>query len=98
MKTTIRDIEPKYIEEIARRCKELQSKTGQKWSKNDYLKCLIENDFHSPLVNYKKDQFDQAIEHFGAIMEENTQALEKYTETTNKLISILINGEGGEDH
>lgn len=98
MKTTIRDIEPKYLEEISRRCSELKSKTGQKWSQNDYLKCLIENDFHSPLVNYKKDQFDQAIEQFGEILEHNTQALEKYTETTNKLISILIDHEGGAEN
>lgn len=95
MKITVRDIEPKYIEEISRRCAELKSRTGQKWSQNDYLKCLIENDFHSPLVNYKKDQFDKSIEHFGDILEHNTQALEKYTETTNKLISILIDHDGG---
>lgn len=98
MELRARNIEPKYVEEISRRCSELENKTGQKWSHSDYLKCLIENDFHSPLINYKKDHFDRAIEHFGDIMEQNTQALEKYIETTNKLISILIDHEGGADH
>lgn len=98
MKATIRDIGPKYIEEISRKCAELRNKTGQKWSQNDYLKCLIKNDFHRPLVNYKEVQFDQAIEHFGEIIERNTQALVEYIETTNRLISILINHEEGEDH
>lgn len=98
MELRARNVEPKYVEEISQRCSELKSKTGQKWTQNDYLKCLIENDFHRPLVNYKKDQFDQAIDRFGVIIEQNTQALEKYTETTNKLISILIDHEGGADH
>lgn len=95
MELRARNVAPKYVEEISRRCEELKSKTGQKWSHSDYLKCLIESDFHRPLVNYKKDQFDLAIEHFGEIMEQNTQALEKYIETTNRLISILIDYEGG---
>ncbi|MGK0607104.1 hypothetical protein ACSFCM_17805 [Enterococcus gilvus] len=98
LQVKVRNISPKYIEEIFQRCAELSTKTGQKWTQNDYLKCLIERDFHRPLVNYKKDQFDQAIDCFGVIIEQNTQALEKYTETTNKLISILIDHEGGEDH
>lgn len=96
MELRARNIDPKYVEEISRRCKELKNKTGQKWTKNDYLKCLIENDFHRPLIDYKKDHFDQAVDHFGNILEQNTQALEKYTETTNRLISILIDHDGGE--
>lgn len=98
MEVKIRSVSPKYVDEITKRCAELTSRTGKKWSQNDYLKCLIESDFHRPLADYKKDQFDQSIEHFGEIIGRNTQTLEKYIETTNKLLLILIDHEGGTDY
>ena len=58
MDILVRNIDPKVISEIDRRCQELTTKTGKKWSRNQYLKILIENDFDHALMNYKKDQFD----------------------------------------
>lgn len=98
MKLTIRDIEPKYVEEISRRCAELKEKTDQKWSQNDYLKALVQNDFHQPLIDYKKDKFDKTIEHFTDIIAHNTRIVEEYIDTTNKLIAILIGEESGEEN
>ncbi|HAQ4163036.1 TPA: hypothetical protein M4J85_002759, partial [Enterococcus faecium] len=64
MDLLIRNIEEKYINKIDKRCEELTVKTGKKWSRNQYLKVLIENDFDHALLNYKKDQFDRLLEKF----------------------------------
>ncbi|HCR3784834.1 TPA: hypothetical protein ON707_001098, partial [Enterococcus faecium] len=52
MNVKIRDLDPKFISEIDRRCVELSNRTGNKWSRNDYLKLLVENDFDRPLMEY----------------------------------------------
>ena len=54
MDILVRNINPKIITRIDKRCQELTTKTGKKWSRNQYLKILIENDFDHELMNYKK--------------------------------------------
>ena len=92
MDILVRNIDPKVISEIDRRCQELTTKTGKKWSRNQYLKILIENDFDHELMNYKKDQFDLLFEKFIAIQAENTNILNDYVHTNNQLIETLIGG------
>ncbi|MFB8449821.1 hypothetical protein ACFC3P_12395 [Enterococcus thailandicus] len=93
MDTIVRDIDPKYVREIDRRCQDLKEKTGQYWSRNDYLKLLIENDFERPLMDYKKDQFDQLLEKFSDVQFKNTKVLEEYTDSVNHLIRLLTDEE-----
>ncbi|HBL2257018.1 hypothetical protein [Enterococcus sp. DIV0996a] len=90
MDIIIRDINTKYINEIDKRCEELRKKTDSKWSRNDYLKLLIENDFERPLMDYKKDQFDRLLEKFTDVQLYNTKVLEAYTNEVNNLIELLI--------
>ncbi|WVE60048.1 hypothetical protein VXJ28_00805 (plasmid) [Enterococcus faecium] len=90
MDLLIRNIEEKYINKIDKRCEELTVKTGKKWSRNQYLKVLIENDFDYALLNYKKDQFDRLLEKFVDIQTYNTKTLEEYIATNNQLIGLLI--------
>ncbi|WP_423778645.1 hypothetical protein, partial [Enterococcus faecium] len=80
------------VAEIDKRCQELTNKTGNKWSRNTYLKILIENDFDRALMHYKKDQFDLLLEKFIAIQEKNTETLNEYVRTNNQLIETLIGG------
>jgi hypothetical protein len=90
MDLLIRNIEEKYINKIDKRCEELTVKTGKKWSRNQYLKVLIENDFDHAFLNYKKDQFDRLLEKFVDIQTYNTKTLEEYIATNNQLIGLLI--------
>lgn len=90
MDIIIRDINTKYINEIDKRCEELRTKTDSKWSRNDYLKLLIEKDFERPLMDYKKDQFDRLLEKFTDVQLYNTKVLEAYTNEVKNLIEILI--------
>lgn len=90
MDILVRNINPKIITRIDKRCQELTTKTGKKWSRNQYLKVLIENDFDHALLNYKKDQFDRLLEKFVDIQTYNTKTLEEYIATNNQLIGLLI--------
>ncbi|PSD34055.1 hypothetical protein, partial [Acinetobacter radioresistens] len=77
---------------IDKRCQELTKRTGEKWSRNKYLKDLIESDFDRQLTTYKKDQFDLLLDKFIAIQTENTQLLSEYVYTNNQIIEMLIGG------
>ncbi|EMW5573768.1 TPA: hypothetical protein U2L08_003062 [Enterococcus faecium] len=92
MNILIRNIDPKIITQIDKRCQELTNKTGKKWSRNQYLKVLIENDFDRKLMAYRKDQFDLLLEKFIDIQAINTQVLSDYIHTNNQLIKTLIGG------
>ncbi|HBH5551580.1 TPA: hypothetical protein KTX20_002877, partial [Enterococcus faecium] len=54
MDILVRNIDPKFVATIDKRCQELTNKTGEKWSRNKYLKVLIESDFDRQLTTYKK--------------------------------------------
>lgn len=92
MDILVRNINPKIITRVDKRCQELTTKTGEKWSRNKYLKVLIENDFDHALMDYKKDQFDLLLEKFIDIQVKNTETLNDYVHTNNKLIETLIGG------
>lgn len=101
MNVKIRDLNPKFISEIDRRCVELSNRTGNKWSRNDYLKLLVENDFDRPLMEYKQDKFDQLlnqlIDKFSFVQSHNTKVLEEYICQNNQIIELLIEqSRGGE--
>lgn len=40
MDILVRNIDPKFVATIDKRCQELTNKTGEKWSRNKYLKVL----------------------------------------------------------
>ena len=92
MDILVRKIDSKVIAKIDKRCQELTNKTGKKWSRNRYLKVLIENDFDHALMNYKKDKFDLLLEKFIDIQAKNTETLNEYVRTNNQLIETLIGG------
>ena len=101
MEVRIRNVDEKIVREIDRRCDELSNRTGNKWSRNDYLKLLVENDFDRPLMEYKQDKFDQLlnqlIDIFSFVQSHNTKVLEEYIRQNNQIIELLIEqSRGGE--
>ncbi|HCU82129.1 MAG TPA: hypothetical protein DGQ36_04415 [Enterococcus sp.] len=97
MDLILRNIDSKYVTEIDQRCKELSNRTGNKWSRNDYLKLLVENDFDRPLMEYKKEKFDQLLEKFSEIQSYNTKILEEYVSQNNRILEILIEQNRGSE-
>lgn len=97
MDLILRNIDSKYVTEIDQRCKELSNRTGNKWSRNDYLKLLVENDFDRPLMEYKQEKFDQLLEKFSEIQSYNTKILEEYVSQNNRILEILIEQNRGSE-
>ncbi|HBM8864976.1 TPA: hypothetical protein L0031_002972 [Enterococcus faecium] len=49
MDILVRNIDPKFVATIDKRCQELTNKTGEKWSRNKYLKVVLLQSFKSTI-------------------------------------------------
>ncbi|PEH49488.1 hypothetical protein [Enterococcus faecium] len=96
MEVRVRNVDEKIVREIDRRCVELSNRTGNTWSRNDYLKVLIENDFDRPLMEYKQEKFDQLLDKFSNVQSYNTKVLEEYIDQNNQILELLIEQSEGE--
>lgn len=62
MDVIIRDIDPQYIQEIDKKAKLISSRTGMKFSRNDYFKLMIRQESEIDLIDYKKAEYDIAVD------------------------------------
>lgn len=90
MNFTIRDVDPQYVEEIDKKCKEISQRTGLKFSRNDYILQLIRTDSEIDLIDYKKTEFDHAVEKMKSAFEENTSSINELNKTYSDLFHFLV--------
>lgn len=90
MNFTLRDVDPQYIEVIDKKCKEISQRTGSKFSRNDYILQLIRTDSEIDLIEYKKTEFDTAVEKMKLAFEENTSSINELNETYSELLNFLV--------
>ncbi|WP_347401331.1 hypothetical protein [Candidatus Enterococcus courvalinii] len=90
----IRGIDPQYIQEIDRKVMEIRQKTNRNFSRNDYLKMLLRQDSEIDLINYKKAEFDLALDKMLVSNEELTASIENLTDVYERLFNLLLS-EGG---
>ena len=86
----IRGVDPQYIKEIDRKAEEIKSKTGSKFSRNDYLKSIIRTDSEIDLINYKKAEFDLAIDKLLLSQEELIANISELTKVYERVFNFLI--------
>ncbi|EMF0336497.1 TPA: hypothetical protein IWN98_001277 [Enterococcus faecium] len=94
MEVKIRGVDPQYIQEIDRKVKEIKRKTNRNFSRNDYFKMLIRQDSEIDLINYKKAEFDLALDKMLVSNEELTASIVNLTEVYERLFNLLLS-EGG---
>ncbi|MBO0481490.1 hypothetical protein JZO71_04015 [Enterococcus sp. MSG2901] len=94
MEVKIRGIDPQYIQEIDRKVMEIRQKTNRNFSRNDYLKMLLRQDSEIDLINYKKAEFDLALDKMLVSNEELTASIENLTDVYERLFNLLLS-EGG---
>lgn len=94
MDVKIRGIDPQYIKEIDRKVMEIRKKTNRSFSRNDYLKLLVRQDSEIDLINYKKAEFDLALDKMLVSNEELTASITNLTEVYERLFNLLLS-EGG---
>ncbi len=97
----VRDAEVVYMKEIDRKAKEIEKKIGTKFSRNDYIKMLIQNDAELRLIKLKEDKYDQSVDNLTLTLNRQTETLQEYINNTNRLFHLISSGvdiyEGADD-
>lgn len=93
MDVLIRDIEPMYVNEIDKKAKELSKKLGRKFSRNEYIKMLIQNDCELRLTKLKEDKFDDAVDLLNATLDRQTKTLQEFIDSNTRLFHLMASGE-----
>jgi len=87
MDVLIRGVKRVHIAEIDRKAAVLSDKLGRKFSRNEYLLMLIEQDHDLRLLQLKEDKFDRAVENL-------TATLDRQDSTLRELIKIILEERG----
>lgn len=94
MDVIIRGVDSQYVAEIDRKVKEIRTKTNQKFSRNDYLKQLLRQDSEIDLINYKKAEFDLALDKMLISNEELSASISNLTEVYERIFNLLVSESG----
>lgn len=86
----MRDVDPQYISEIDKKCKVMSERSGRNYSRNDYLKQLIRTDSEIDLIDYRKSEFDIAIDEMKLAFKSNEESIKGLTDTYKMLFDYLI--------
>ena len=92
MDILIRDIDPSYIKEIDKRSEELKEKLGRNFSRNEYIKMLIQNDCELRLTKLKEDKFDHAVDNLVTTLSRQEETLQNFINSNNRLFHLLATG------
>ena len=90
MDILIRGLNPIHISEIDRKAVALAEKLGRKFSRNDYLKMLVEQDYELQLAKLKDDKFDHALAAVVAALDCQASELKDYAKSNAELLSFLM--------
>lgn len=93
MDVLVRGIDPAYIKEIDRRCELISAKLNRNYSRQEYLRNLIQNEVERSLFEFKQDQFDSAVKNLSITLERQTNMLQEYIDATHELIGVMAEKE-----
>ena len=92
MDVLIRNINSAYIKEIDKKSAELTEKLGRKFSRNEYIKMLIQNDCELRLTKLKEDRFNQAVDNLVSTLSRQETTLQDFINSNNRLFHMLATG------
>ena len=92
MDILIRDVDPAYAKEIDKKAAEISKKLGRNFSRNEYIKMLIQNDSELRLLQLKEDKFDQAVTMLTASFESQENKLQEFIDSNNRLFHMMATG------
>ena len=93
MDIRLQKVNPEIVRHLERRAEELTEKTGVKWTRNDYVKLLIGEDFNKPLEIYKQNKFDVACNNVSQTLEEQSKVMNEFIAVQQKILTLLLYGE-----
>lgn len=95
MDIRLQRVEPDVVHHIEQRAAYLTEKTGVNWTRNDYVKLLIGEDYNKPLEIYKKKKFDEIVETLSQRMAEQEKTFQEFMRVQKQMMTLLL--YGGDD-
>lgn len=92
MDIKVTNVEPAYVKEIERKAEELGEKLGRSFSRNEYIKMLIQNDCDLRLMQLKEDNFNRAVDNLNFTLTNQSDKLQEYIDSNNRLVHLIISG------
>lgn len=92
MDIKVSSVPPMFVNEIDKKAKKISNRLGRKFSRNDYIKMLIQNDFDLELVKFKEDKFDNAVDNLTITLARQEEVLQKYIDSNAQLFNLLASG------
>ena len=100
MDILMRNVDPALVKELDRRIAELSKESKKNFSRNDYLKLLLQNILEDRMETPQPDKLDRQLEALDQRMDDLSELVELMCNTNSQLILILTGGteiEGDED-
>jgi len=92
MDILIRNVDVAYAKELERKAGDLSEKLGREFSRNDYIKMLIQNDCELRLMQLKEDNFNRAVDNLNFTLTNQSEKLQEYIDSNNRLVHLIISG------
>ncbi|MRJ48515.1 hypothetical protein [Fundicoccus ignavus] len=92
MDILIRSIDVAYAKEIERKAKDIRNKIGTEFSRNDYIKMLIQNDCEFQLTKLKEDKFDRVVDNLNYTLTNQSETLQEFIDSNNRLFHFMVSG------
>ena len=92
MDIKVTKLEPVYVKQVDRKAAELSEKLGRNFSRNEYIKMLIQNDCELRLTQIKEDNFDRAIKNLNYTLTNQSEKLQEFIDSNNRLFHLIRSG------
>lgn len=92
MNIKVTNVDPAYIKEIEKKAEELSKNLGRKFSRNEYIKMLIQNDCELRLIKLKEDNFDRAVSNLATTLRRQEEKLQKFIDSNSRLFQLMASG------
>ncbi|RBP59330.1 hypothetical protein DES36_11955 [Alkalibaculum bacchi] len=93
MDIKVTNVDVAYIKEIERKAKELSKNLGRNFSRNEYIKMLIQNDCELRLTQLKEDKFNHAVDLLTATLDRQEKTLQEFINSNTRLFHLMASGE-----
>lgn len=88
----IRDVDATYVKEIEKKAEQISTNLGRFFSRNEYIKMLIQNDVELKLAKLKQDKFDQAVDNLTITLRNQERTLQNFIDSNSRLYHMLASG------
>lgn len=82
-----------YVKEIDRKAEQISKKIGRRFSRNEYIKMLIQNDAELRLLQLKEQKFDETVENLLVALKRQEAKFQEYIDSNSKLFLLMASGD-----